>query len=173
MSLNMRSEKIDYQFYKPLLIKLLYLLKDNYENKLISLILYGSVSRGTAKKDSDIDIILVVENLPYTEAMNRFLLIEDKLKESKEFLSVINASYSPEVKPIIFSREEASESRYIFLDVVNDGIVLYDKNDFFRERLEKLRKRLRELESKRIFSEDGSWYWILAPNIKFGESFEI
>ncbi len=169
----MRSEKIDYQFYKPLLIKLLYLLKDNYENKLISLILYGSVSRGTAKKDSDIDIILVVENLPYTEAMNRFLLIEDKLKESKEFLSVINASYSPEVKPIIFSREEASESRYIFLDVVNDGIVLYDKNDFFRERLEKLRKRLRELESKRIFSEDGSWYWILAPNIKFGESFEI
>jgi len=169
----MTGERIDYQFYQPLLAKLLDLIKDNYENRLISLILYGSVSRGTAKKDSDVDIILVVENLSYTEAMNRFLLVEDRLKESTEYLSIKSTGYSPEVKPIIFSREEASESRYIFLDVVNDGIILHDKNAFFKQRLEKLRKRLRDLESKRITREDGSWYWILAPNIKFGESFEI
>src|SRR3989304_1103762 len=173
MNSNMTGERIDYQFYQPLLAKLLDLIKDNYENRLISLILYGSVSRGTAKKDSDVDIILVVENLSYTEAMNRFLLVEDRLKESTEYLSIKSTGYSPEVKPIIFSREEASESRYIFLDVVNDGIILYDKNAFFKQRLEKLRKRLRDLESKRITREDGSWYWILAPNIKFGESFEI
>ncbi|MCX9074347.1 MAG: nucleotidyltransferase domain-containing protein [Candidatus Methanoperedens sp.] len=173
MNSNMTGERIDYQFYQPLLAKLLDLIKDNYENRLISLILYGSVSRGTAKKDSDVDIILVVENLSYTEAMNRFLLVEDRLKESTEYLSIKSTGYSPEVKPIIFSREEASESRYIFLDVVNDGIILHDKNAFFKQRLEKLRKRLRDLESKRITREDGSWYWILAPNIKFGESFEI
>lgn len=169
----MSSIQIDHLFYKPLLAKLTELIKDNYEDRLISLVLYGSVARGTAKKDSDIDLILVVENLSYTEAMNKFLLVEDRLKEKEEFLSVTAAGCSPEVKPIIFSREEASESRYIFLDVVNDGIILYDKSDFFKERLERLRKRLKELESKRIFCEDGSWYWILAPDLRFGETFEI
>ncbi|MCG2727230.1 MAG: hypothetical protein L6244_01080, partial [Candidatus Methanoperedenaceae archaeon] len=121
----------------------------------------------------DIDIILIVDNLFYTEAMNRFLLVERKLKESSEFISIKKSGYSPEVKPILFSKEEASESRYIFLDIVNDGIILYDKNDFFKKRLEKLRNKLNELDSRRIFLNDGSWYWILAPNLRFGESFEI
>src|SRR5574341_1584201 len=59
--------------------------------KLVSLVLYGSVARGTAKKESDIDLILIVENFSYTEAMNRFLLVEDRLKESTAFLSVTEA----------------------------------------------------------------------------------
>ncbi len=170
---NTTGEKIDHFFYKSLLDKLLQLVKDSYKGKLISLVLYGSVARGTAKKGSDIDIILIVENLSYTEAMNKFLLVEDRLKASEEFLFVIKAGCSPELKPIIFSRKEASESRYIFLDVLYEGIILYDKNDFFKNRLEKLRKRLKKLESKRIFREDGSWYWILAPDLRFGEVFKI
>ncbi len=169
----MKREKIDSPFYKSLLAKLLELVKDKYEDKLISLVLYGSVARGTAKKYSDIDLILIVENISYTEAMNRFLLVENLLKKSTEFLSTSKMGYSPEVKPIIFSREEASESRYIFLDVVNDGIILYDRNDFFKERLDKLRKRLKELKSERVLREDGSWYWILVPDLRFGEAFEI
>jgi predicted nucleotidyltransferase len=149
----MSSEKIDYPFYKYLLAKLLELVKDNYEDKLISLVLYGSVARGTAKKDSDIDVILIVENLSYTEAMNRFLLVEDRLKVSIEFLSIKKEGCSPELKPIIFSREEASESRYIFLDIVDDGIILYDKNDFFKERLEKLRKRLKNQDLRNFMNQ--------------------
>ncbi len=106
--LNPEKNTIDYSFYRSLLAKLLELIKNHYENKLISLVLYGSVARGTAKK------------------------------ESSEFISIKKSGYSPEVKPILFSKEEASESRYIFLDIVNDGIILYDKNDFFKKRLEKL-----------------------------------
>lgn len=171
--LNSRTDVIDYLFYRALLAKLLELIKNYYEDKLISLVLYGSVARGTAKKDSDIDIILILDNLSYKESMNRFLLVEQKLKESHEFILIKKSGFSPEIKPILFSKEEASESRYIFLDIVNDGIILYDMNDFFKKRLEKLRKRLNELDSRKIFRNDGSWYWILAPNLRFGESFEI
>src|SRR3972149_4327380 len=170
---NPEKNTLNYPFYRSLLARLIELSKIHYKEKLISLVLYGSVARGTAKQDSDIDIILIIDNLSYKESMNRFLLVEQKLKESQEFISIKESGYSPEIRPILFSQEEASESRYIFLDIVNDGIILYDKNDFFKKRLEKLKKKLIELDSRRIFRNDGSWYWILAPNLKFGESFEI
>jgi predicted nucleotidyltransferase len=86
--LNPEKNTIDYPYYRSLLAKLLELIKNHYEDKFISLVLYGSVARGTAKKESDIDIILIVDNLFYTEAMNRFLLVERKLKESSEFISI-------------------------------------------------------------------------------------
>jgi predicted nucleotidyltransferase len=171
--LDKEKTELDYSFYKALLNKLLDLTKNYYNDRLISLVLYGSVARGTAKNDSDIDIILITDNLSHTDSMDRFLLIEEKLKESPEFISITKSGCTPELKPILFSQEEASESRYIFLDIVNDGIILYDRKDFFNKRLEKLRMNLKELKSKRIFQKDGSWYWILAPNLKFGESFEI
>jgi predicted nucleotidyltransferase len=171
--LGQAKSEIDYSFYKSLLNKLLDLTKNYYDDRLISFVLFGSVARGTAKKDSDIDIILITDNLSHKDSMDRFLFIEEKLKGSPEFISITKSGCTPELKPILFSKEEASESRYIFLDIVNDGIILYDRNDFFRKRLEKLRMKLKELKSRRIFQKDGSWYWILAPYLKFGESFEI
>jgi len=169
----MSKEKIDYIFYKSLLDKLVHSLKEEYNNELISIVLYGSVARGTAKKESDIDLILVIRGLSYTAAINRFLLVEEKFKQSIEFISIKKAGYSPEIKPVIFSQKEASESRYIFLDVVEEGIIIYDKDDFFKKRLERIGKRLKELGSKRIFCKDNSWYWILVPDLRLGEVFEI
>jgi hypothetical protein len=35
-----------------------------YENDLLTLAIFGSVARGTPNPDSDIDIMLMVKNLP-------------------------------------------------------------------------------------------------------------
>jgi len=32
---------------------------------------------------------------------------------------------------------------------------------------------MEELGSKKVFLEDGTWYWKLKPDLKFGEIFEI
>ncbi|MEM3745221.1 MAG: hypothetical protein QW341_05655 [Candidatus Bathyarchaeia archaeon] len=37
--------------------------------------------------------------------------------------------------PIMLSPEEASKIRPIYLDMVEDSIILYDKNGFFKSRL--------------------------------------
>ena len=39
-------------------------LKNLYKDKLKAVILYGSVARGTAQKDSDVDILVLVDATP-------------------------------------------------------------------------------------------------------------
>ena len=50
--------------------------------------------------------------------------------------------------------------------------MLYDKDMFFETILERLRKMLKELGAKRIWVGD-KWYWMLKPDIRFGEVVEI
>jgi len=50
--------------YKVLLNQFTELLQREYCTELISVVLYGSVARGDARKDSDIDIIIVLRDAP-------------------------------------------------------------------------------------------------------------
>jgi hypothetical protein len=68
------------------------------------------------------------------------------------------------------------EARYhspLYLDIVEDGILLVDRGGFFQAVLDAMRVRMRELGSRRVFLEDGSWYWDLKPDFRFGEVVEI
>ncbi|MEM0011314.1 MAG: hypothetical protein QW424_03010 [Candidatus Bathyarchaeia archaeon] len=56
--------------------------------------------------------------------------------------------------------------------MVEDAVIIYDKDDFFKKVLDRLRRRLEELGAKRVWVGN-RWYWILKPNIKFGEVVKI
>jgi hypothetical protein len=57
--------------------------------------------------------------------------------------------------------------------IVEDGILILDRGRFFEEVLSGMRERMRALGSRRVFLEDGSWYWDLKPDFRFGEVVEI
>ena len=169
-------KEVSYLTYKPLLKHFLALMKEEYKDKLIAVALYGSVARGEAEPTSDLDVILVIEDptSPYEKSTKRFILkVEDRLKDGKAFRNLVKSGLYPDLRPIILSRSEASMNRYIFLDLIDDAIILFDRNDFFKKRLETLKRRLKELGSKKVESKDGGWYWILKPDLKFGEVFEL
>ncbi|MCS7138950.1 MAG: hypothetical protein NZ873_02715 [Crenarchaeota archaeon] len=69
--------------------------------------------------------------------------------------------------------EEASLNRPIYLDMVEDAVILLDKDDFMKTIFTKLKKRLMELNAKRVYLEDGTWFWDLKPDIRRGEAVEI
>jgi predicted nucleotidyltransferase len=169
-------EKVSYTTYDRLLKRFLDLVREEYKDKLISVVLYGSVARGEAKPTSDLDLILVIEAPPssYEKSTKRFILkVENRLKDSEEFRSFVKSGFYPDLGPIILTRSEASMNRYVFLDLIKDAIILFDRNDFFKERLKALKKRLKELKSKKVELKDGGRYWILKPDLKFGEVFEL
>lgn len=53
-----------YKDYKGSLNKLKQLLLERFGANLISLVLFGSVARGTAKQESDIDLLIILKDAP-------------------------------------------------------------------------------------------------------------
>jgi len=149
---------------KDLLNTLLLVFKDN----LVSVVVYGSVARGQMRKDSDLDLLIVAEKLPASrfERIAMFNRAEEAVEKSLEDLS--KKGYFVTFSPIIKTVEEAKRISPLYLDMVDEGIIVYDRNSFFEKVLEKLSKKLMELGAERVWV-GRKWYWRLKKDYKFGE----
>ncbi len=161
----------EYNDYKHILTKFKQLLLEKFGDKLTSLVLFGSVARGTAKQESDIDLLIILKDAPdsYYRRLEPVIDIELKLRE--EAFETTDAV--PFFSSIVLSKEEAMENRNIFLDMIDGSIILYDKNNFFKNRLKELKKRLLQLGSEKVVLEDKTWYWNLKPDSAMGEVIEL
>jgi len=137
--------------YKSLLEKLTKLLQEEFQDKLISVVLYGSVARGDNRKDSDIDLLLVIKDLPktITERVILFDKVERKLDDY--IMRLMDDGYYITLTPVLKTPEEAMRFSPIYMDMTEDAIILYDENGFFRKVLEKTKKRLKELGFERVW----------------------
>ncbi len=140
----------------------------HYGDSLVSLVIYGSVARCTATHQSDIDILLVVENLP-SGRMNRmrgFTNIENDLREELE--AARKNGWEVDLSPIIRTPGEVNEGGYIYLDMVDDARILFDKNGFFTGFLRSYRNKLEAYGAKKR-PWKGGYYWEIKPDIQPGE----
>lgn len=165
----MTDTQSDYDF-QAIVDRFTDLAEEQIGDNLISLVLYGSVARGDAGPESDIDILIVLSegSNSYYERLQPVLPILEKT--TKEFIRVTGDAIDlpPEISTLVLTREEASKHRHIFLDMIEDARIMFDRDDFFKERLKALSSRLEELGSKKI-RINGSWYWDLKPDLKPGE----
>ncbi len=140
---------------------------------LKSLVMYGSVARGTANHDSDVDFLVVVDDgSDPKQVMDALIDLEGRgrIQREIEWLSKHGMNTHTSVFPMRKSKLE--EHPYLLLDIVMDGITLFDDGVFRRE-AERLRGRLRELGAKRIFVEEDEWFWDLMPNYRLGMVVEV
>ncbi len=152
------------------------ILKENFEERLLSAAVFGSVARGTAKfPGSDIDVLIVMTGAEKLSFGERFKLIrgaEEKLSETEEYAKFRNAFGSrPKIQEIIFSPDELKVHPPVLLDLTTDVIILHDTG-ILREEINKLKKKLEELGAKRVQRKD-SWFWMLKPEVKLGETVEL
>ena len=154
--------------YKQIINKFKQKLFARFKDDLISPVLFGSVARGTARKESDIDMLIILKDAPasYYDRLKPVIDIELELRNDIEGMQPIFSS-------IILSQDEAKQNRNIFLDMIDDSIILYDTNDFFKNRLSELKNRLVQLGSKKVILDDSTWYWNLKPDIEAGEIIEL
>lgn len=125
--------------YKTLIEKLIESLKRKYEDRFISLIVFGSVARGEMRKDSDIDLLLIIDSLlnGRLERQKEFIEVE---KEMEDYLNALfDEGYFVDFSPIIKTPEEAMKISPLYLDMVEDATIAYDKDDFFKNILESIR----------------------------------
>jgi len=148
-------------------------LKANLGGKLISIILYGSTARGDVSEDSDIDLLIVLENLPESR-LERIRIFDEVEKRCERELKSVENEYNIKIffSPILKTVDEARKITPLYLDMVEDGIILFDRDDFMKKTIDRVRARLRELGARRVW-RGRRWYWVLKPEVKVGEVLEI
>ncbi len=158
--------------YRGILSRLLEALLTRLGERLVSVVVFGSVARCEAGPESDIDVLIVVKDLPRSRFRRQdlFMEIEEELQKDVEVLEA--AGYRVEFSPILKTPEEASRFTPLYLDMVYDAVILYDKDNFFLSVLERLKRRLEELGAERV-KVGRKWYWRLKKDYRFGEVIEI
>lgn len=165
-----RKIEIKQGIYYNLALKIARCIIEKFGDKIITIAIFGSVARGCGKKESDIDLLLIFKNfeVPYLERIEEIVSLEesDLIEREREFL--LKRGISGEISYVPLTIKEAKKFNPLYLDMTEDAIILYDKNNFFTTILTKLKLKLQKIGAKRIFIND-NWYWILKPKIKFGE----
>jgi len=140
---------------------------------LSSFAVYGTVARGTAKKNSDVDILIVSDDFVggFGSRIERLLGVEERLREELAWLRKLDVYTSLSFYPL--REEEAEKVPLLFLDLTEEAVILYDKNRFLERVLTEFKAKLLRLGAKRVFIDKENWYWDLKPDYKFGEEITL
>ncbi len=143
-------------------------LVEEFGPKLWSIVLFGSLARGSAKDESDIDLLVVVEDLPekYSERVKVIgrVVYCYQLDQLIQWLWREKGVYAtPNI--LLITPEEAEVTQPFYLDIVDEGIVIFDRGNFMAKKFGKLRGKLKEIGAMKVLEPDGSWYWILPDKI--------
>ena len=160
--------KIGYEVYKNYIHSFCDCLRASFgEGIILSIALFGSVARRQARPDSDIDLLIVHKKVDFNPT-KRFVKLAFELEEGGEYKRLVKQGLSARPSCVFLTECELWDRSHILLDILVEGMVLYDIG-ILQKRFEALRKRLKELKSKRVTLPDGTWYWDLKPDWKPGE----
>lgn len=95
--------------------------------------------------------------------------IDRAMRKSPEYKMLKDRKLPHRIEPVILDLEEFRKHPPLLLDFIMDAKILIDRNDVFSREMDMLKRRLQELGAKKVILEGGRWYWILKPNIKWGE----
>ena len=166
----MMNRAIGYETYEPLVARFVSLVLEAMADRIVSIVLYGSVARSEARPESDMDLLLVTESAPpsYRARLEPMLPILRHLRHDPSWKALEARGAFPSFSLLVLSRKEADRNRYIYLDMIQDARILIDRQGFFLGRLKALESRLHELGARKI-RQNGNWYWDLKPDLAPGE----
>ena len=152
------------------------LLERELGEQLVSVVLYGSVARRDAQVGSDIDMLVVVDAPSREEGKAVRERVVDLVMEFENtglMEELFQQGCLVDLEYRLYTKEEAQRTHIFYLDLTQDAIFLIDRDGFFAAKLEQVRQRMRELGTRRVYFEDGCWYWELKPGMQPGEVVEL
>ncbi|MEK7701689.1 MAG: nucleotidyltransferase domain-containing protein [candidate division NC10 bacterium] len=136
-------------------------LDRRFGERLVSVVLFGSWARERARPDSDLDLLVVIRDLPSDRSERHHALYQLPREVSEAFAEVAS--------PIALTPEEAERVKPYYLGMLSGHVLLHDAGGFFAGILQRLQQRLGELGARRYVDKDGYEYWDLKPDWKPGD----
>lgn len=135
-------------------------------DKVLSLILFGSASRGQAKGNSDLDVFVFFDDkkINKDDINTKFIQIIYDLRQSKEYKNLVVKNIYPEIYPFLISKSKANDSLWVFFDACEEGVVLKDTNNFGILLIKNTKKKIKELGGRKTQLPSGKHCWILFKN---------
>lgn len=140
-----------------------------YGGKLVSVFLFGSMASCNNRLNSDCDLLIVLdlEGPVSRRLLNRdFNFMETRLAEME--VRMFKSGVSMEISPLILTKQEALKFNPLYLDMVDNHLPIFDKDDFLAGVLSDMRKRFLAWGSSKHPVGNG-WYWIIKKDICLGE----
>jgi len=140
-----------------------------FGDRLVALILFGSYARREARPESDIDLLVVVDDSlsDRLEVHKLIDCVEDDMRDLFEALR--SKGFSPVLSPHVLTLSQARAFRPLYLDMVFDARILYDPHGFAKNLLDRVRRALERVgvERRRLFR---GWVVVLKPrSYRFGD----
>ncbi len=158
--------------FDELLTALVAACQRHYGKRLVSLAVFGSVGRGTPRPDSDIDLLIVADDLP----RGRVARVRDFARVEADMADGLGRMRSEGVttvlSPVLKTPSEVAQGSPLFLDMLEDARVLVDREAFLEQAFERIRARLAILGARRIW-RGNAWFWDLKPDYRPGDVFEL
>jgi predicted nucleotidyltransferase len=147
-------------------------LKEQLGESLVAVVLFGSVARGEVTSHSDIDLLVVASGLPESRlARQRCLERADDLLEPR-LQALRRQGILTCFSPLLKTPQEAARVTPLYFDLLQDALILYDREGFFSAVLERLRASFLRLGARRV-KRGKIRYWELKPDYTPGEVFEL
>jgi predicted nucleotidyltransferase len=144
-----------------------------YGERLTALAVFGSWARGTATPESDLDLLVVAENLPPSrmKRVREFRPVEAATQTDRDLVWGPNRP-AIELAPVFKTSAELAAGSPLYLDMTLWCVVLHDRDQTLGEYLAGLRARMEALGSTRKTFKGGV-FWDYKPDFRPGEVVEL
>ena len=152
-------------------------LEERLSEKLTSVVLFGSVVREETRRGSDIDILVVLDFSLEEESEGLDVFYDATIDFEDIYLpdpsAMLRTGIYWNIHFVPFTKEKAKVTHPFYLDMVENSVIVFDRDGFMKRKLESLKKRMEELGTRKVFLPGGKWYWQLKPGAKPGEEIEL
>ncbi|QQG47476.1 MAG: nucleotidyltransferase domain-containing protein [Candidatus Woesebacteria bacterium] len=138
-------------------------------DKILSLVIFGSVSRGEAKGSSDIDIFTFFDNskIKRNELNEILTSIILGLRKTDEYMKLTDKKIYPEIYPFLISKSKARDYLWVSFDATEQGLIIKDTGDFAKDLIKEIKTKIGNIGGRRVELASEKTCWILYDDFSY------